>query len=161
MELTTAARRFLLAQAAVTGYVQQRVWKDRLEDVLDGTGQRAIVLKDAGSWSLPQARNTQEYPLLRVEFWADHTRNEDGTIDVEDGMAGARALYRVVDPLIHGVRDVRWGGDDGLFVIGCQRYSEPLPMTGSELATGRPQPTDADAYEAQAVAVLYAVQTIH
>ena len=161
MELTTAVRRYLLAQSAVTGYVQTRVWKDRLEDVLDRTGQRAIVVKDAGSWSVPQARNTQEYPLLRIEFWADHTRDDDDTIAVEDGMSSARALFRVVDPLLHGVRDVRWGGDDGLFVIGCQRYSEPLPMTGSELATGRPQPTDADAYEAQAIAVLYAVQTIH
>lgn len=161
MELTTAARRYLLSQAAVTGYVQTRVWKDRLEDVLDRTGQRAIVVKDAGAWSVPQRRNTQEYPILRIEFWADHTRHDDGTIDVEDGMTSARALYRAVDPLLHGVRDVRWGGDDGLFVIGCSRYSEPLPITASELATGRPVPTDSDAYEAQGVAVLYAVQTIH
>lgn len=161
MELTTAARRYLLAQAAVTGYVQTRVWKDRLEDVLDRTSQRAIVVKDAGAWSVPQRRNTQEYPLLRIEFWADHTRHDDGTIDIEDGMTSARALYRVVDPLLHGVRDVRWGGPDGLFVIGCSRYSEPLPIAANELATGRPVPTDSDAYEAQGVAVLYAVQTIH
>lgn len=164
MELIPAARRHLMQMAVVTGFVQDRVWKDRLEDLLDRTGQRAIVVKRGGGWAMAQPRNTQEYPLLQMEFWADHQRHEDGTIANEDGLTSAMAMYRAVDPLLHGVRDQWWGTTDsspGLWVIGCQRYGEPIPLSENALATGRPVPTDSDSFEAQCIVVNYAVQTVH
>lgn len=164
MEVEAALRRFLLDQAVVTGYVGTRVWKDKLEDVIDGSGQRALVVGRVGGWAPPQLRNTQEYPIVRVEFWADHTRNEDGSIRTEDGLTSCYAMYRAIDPLLHGKRDVRWGvtgSSEGLLIIGCSRYAEPRPLKETALATGQPRPTDADSFEAQAVVCDYAVQTIH
>ena len=164
MELIPAARRHLNDMEVVAGFVQDRVWKDRLEDLLDGTGQRAIVVKRGGGWAMPQPRNTQEYPLLQIQFWADHQRNDDQTIRVEDGLSSAMAMYRAVDPLLHGVRDQWWGATSsttGMWVIGCQRYSEPMPLAENALAIGRPVPTDSDSFEAQCVVVNYAVQTVH
>jgi len=165
MELEAALRRQLLSLPVVTGYVQDRVWKFRLEDDIDGTGQRAIVVSRAGGWASPLPRNTQEFPVARIQFWADHTRNPDGTIATEDGQTSAWAMYRATDPLFHGVRDVRWGadgdGEGGMFVIGCSRWSEPREDSVAALATGRPGSTDSDRLEAACVVVDYAVQVIH
>lgn len=154
MELEAGARAFLLSQPVVTGYVVDKVWKHKLEDVLDGTGGRAIVLKRAGGWTSPQQRNTQEYPKLRVELWADQERNADGTVKEQNGLTSALAMFRAVDPLLHGVRDVRWGE---LFVIGCSRWSEPLPGTSHDTSDVAGE----NGSEASMVFVDYAVQLIH
>lgn len=145
MEIEAGVRRLLLDDPAVSGYVGTKVWKYRLEDALDGSGGRAIVVSRVGGWTSPNELNTQEFPKLRVELWADQSRNEDGTISVNDGESSAFAMFRVVDPLLHGVRDVRWGD---LFVVGCSRYSEPFVDKSSD-------------FEAVRISVDYAVQVIH
>lgn len=164
MELEAAARAHFLSIPAVAGYVGTKVWKHRLEHPIDGTGGRAIVVKRDGGWALPESRNTQEYPLLRVEFWADHTRGANGEILTYDGMTAAQAVYRALDPVIHGVRDQWWGATQdrsGMLVIGCQRYGEPYPSDGSDLAVGQRYKGEADDYESANLIVNYAIQTVH
>ena len=101
-----------------------KVWKYRLEDPVDGSGGRAIVVKRVGGWAGPNAVNTQEFPKIRLELWSDHSRDLDGDVAAYDGLTSAFAMFRAVDPLLHGVRDVRWGA---VFVVGCSRWSEPVP----------------------------------
>lgn len=169
MEVEVAVRKRLLAIPALVGYTTgARVFKDRLDASLDGTGHRAVVVSRVGSWTShpPGSRNTQEYPLVRLTFWADHDRNSSGQMTKANGRANALALHRVVDPVIHGVRDEWWGGPDddptaGLLVIGCTRWSEPIPAGNGALATSRSRSGDAVSYEAEAISVDYAIQTIH
>ena len=133
MEVESAFRRALLASSAVTGYVQQAVWKFRLEDHVDGQGTRAVVLYRDGGWAAPNDMNTPEFPLLTVECWADCTRNHVAgratEKAAEDAIDNAYALYRVVDAVLHPMpRGLRWGAvgsDPGLLVVGGQRWSEP------------------------------------
>ena len=169
MEVEVALRRRLLAIPALVGYTTaERVYKDRLEAVLDGSGRRAAVVARSGAWTShpPGSRNTQEYPLVRITYWADHDRNASKQMTKANGRANALALHRVVDPVIHGIRDEWWGGTEedpttGLLIIGCSRWSEPMPVSDGALASGRPNAGDADSYEAEGIFVDYAIQTIH
>lgn len=145
MEVEAGLRRFLLDDDTVNGYVAGKVWKHRLEDSIDGTGGYAVVVSRTGGWAVPDSVKTAEYPKVRLELWADPTRNDDGTIRQADGETKAFGLFRAVDPLIHGERDARWGE---LVVVSCQRWSEPYVGDTAD-------------FEATKVIVDYAVQLIH
>jgi hypothetical protein len=154
MEVTTGVRAKLLSIAALDSYVAGKVYKDRLEDTLDGSGGRAVVVDVPTGWATPQQVNTQEYPIVRVRLWADHQRDADGNVTVYDGLTSARAMYRSMDSELHGVRDERWGATldrAGLFVVTCQRWTEPVPSAEPERLGS----------EAACLQVLYALQVIH
>ncbi|MDL5159408.1 hypothetical protein [Actinomycetospora termitidis] len=135
MELAPAARRELLSRPAVTGYVQGRVFKYKLDQHVDQKGTRAVVVAPDGGWAQPNPVNTPAFQLLRVECWADCSREDDGHGRLEkaagDAIDNAWALYRAVDRELHppgGIRGVRWGAvgsDPGLLVVTCQRWTEP------------------------------------
>lgn len=127
--MTSAVRRHLLNEPTVTGQVQQRVFKHRLMEKVDGTGKSALVVKRSGGWATPDPRKTIEFPVLVVECWADHARMPGGEIAVANAEDRAWALARVVDVLLHGQRDVWWGtfgSERGLKVVSSRRDSEPV-----------------------------------
>jgi hypothetical protein len=132
MELETAARRFLLADATVRGYVQDRVWKFRLEQKIDGTGQAALVVERSNGWTAPDVVKSMEFPVLRVRSYVDPRRDMDGQIAELDAEDRAYALYRTLDRLLHGRRDV-WmgtvGSAPGLRVVSSARWAEPFMVT--------------------------------
>lgn len=157
MELTTAARKMLLAQADVTGYVQMRVTKHSLLEPVTGTGRSAVVVRQASGWATPDPVQTAEYPLLAVECWADCSRTVDGDPLQDDSIDRALALYRVVDGHLHGKRDVMWGGLQGLRVLSSARDGEPRIWTAKDVK-GRGAP---DFGDSAMVEVLYRVHTHH
>lgn len=128
MELVTAARRHLASQDQVKILFGDWIWKWKLEDKVEGTGRMAIVLRNGGQWSKP-THNSQEYPILVVEVYADHSRMPDGTYPIANGEDRCMQGVREVDRVLHQVdREHRhWpeGDTDGLYVIGCFRGSEP------------------------------------
>lgn len=135
MELETAVRRMLLQDDTVAGYVGSKVFKHALETIVDRTGGRAVVVKRAGGWAIPQPVNTQEYPLLQIECWADCDRDENGDVTTRNAIDKAFALYRAIDPLVHAKRGVTWGAggsSDGLCVVSAQRWSEPVPVESKD-----------------------------
>jgi len=139
VEVAPAARRYLLGQAPVTGYVQQRVYVERLGAQLDGTGQSAVVVRAAGGWAAPDAVGTAEYPVLQVECYSDVTRDPSGKpAGTWDNLTRAWAIYRTVNPLLHGLasRGVTWGGTSGLRVVTCVRRSEPMQADSSSPGRG-------------------------
>lgn len=161
MELETAVRRMLLADNTVAGYVQQKVWKHTLEQKVDGTGGRALVVKRAGSWAQPDQVKTLEYPLLQVECWADVDR-ENGEMLRRNAVDKAFALYRAVDPLLHARRGVVWGAggsEPGLTVVSSVRWIEPVPVDPKDghRAQGDLPPQG----ESAVVWVRYAVACVH
>lgn len=161
MEVEAGVRRHLLNQDAVRGLVGGRVFKHRLEESVDQKGLCAIVVKRNGGWATPDPIQTQEYPLLVVEFWADHSRNADGTFDRRDAEDRAWGMYRAVDPLLHARRGDRWGifgSNPGLIVVSSARWSEPLLITEDDQhrTSGAAIMGDSVMVRAQ-----YAMQVIH
>ncbi|MFE2751565.1 hypothetical protein ACFXGA_06130 [Actinosynnema sp. NPDC059335] len=132
MEVEPAVRRHLLNDQAVRGYVGDRVYKQHLDEHVQGAGKRAIVLRVDGGWSQPDTVQTSEFPLLYIDFWADRSRDSTGRAVADDAMDNARAVYRVTDPLLHARRGERWGSfgtHRGLMVVSSARWSEPIVQT--------------------------------
>jgi len=132
MELETAARKHLLNQVKITNQTGKgatgRIWKFHLEEGLEGTGQAAIVLNSSKQWAKP-GMNSQEYPILVVECYADHSRDDDADQTKDDAMDRAKQLYREVDRVLHQTDRLtrHWpeNDDDGLLILGCFRGTEP------------------------------------
>lgn len=150
MELESAARRRLLDSATIRGYVGDRVWKRELHEVIDGSGKRAIVVRQGLPWNPSDHVQTPEFPLLVVECYSDHSRNEDGEIIEADGVDNARAVWRAVDNELHATGFEMWGGLRGLPVMNCSRWSEGVELTPHV-------PTEA----APCIRGEYAVYTVH
>lgn len=141
MELETAVRRLLLGNQAVAGYVGQKVFKFTLMEPVDQTGGRAVVLSRSGGWAQPDTVKSLEYPLLQVECYADCDRDDNGNVLTRNAVDKAYALYRTIDPLLHAKRDAWWGAggsDDGMKMISCVRWSEPISVESKDQHTGDP-----------------------
>lgn len=130
MEVEAAARRLLIADQTVNGYVNGKVFRYRLEEKIEGTSGRAIVVARNNGWATPDPVTTQEFPILTVKCYADPSRDSEGNIRSTDAEDGAFALWRAVDKLLHGKRDEYWGGpSNGLRVVTSQRWQEPVLIT--------------------------------
>lgn len=139
MELITAARRWLLTLDDVRGYVDSRVYKYRLEEHVDGTGLRAIVLRYGSGWAARDPINTAEFPTLLVDFWADASRDPDGNMIIDDAISNALAMNRALKPHIHGLRDEWWGAggtSPGLRIISAHSWGEPIIETARDVHVG-------------------------
>lgn len=144
MELEAAARRWALADATITGYVVQKVYKYRMMESLDGTGGAALVLKRDGGWTQPDSVQTAERPTLIAQCWADADRDGDGFMLTGNAEEKAWALYRAVAARFHGVRGQRWGvtaDNPGLMVVSCARWAEPIVSFQGNLHAGDPDKT--------------------
>lgn len=137
MEVEAAVRRYLLGDAAVTGYVVDKVWRTGLVEKVDGTGGMAVVVARAGAWATPGPMSSLEFPLVRVECWADPTRDSDGQIVALDAADKAFALSRVCRTrLLSRPRDLmmgRAGSNPGLFVVSIEPDGEAILVTKSDL----------------------------
>jgi hypothetical protein len=137
MELETGARKMLLSDDTIRGYVvsgdETRCYKHRLEVPVTGTGKIAIVVSRNGGWAQPDEVQTVEFPVLRVDVFADPTRFDDGGIRIMDGEDKGAAVLRVVDRLVHGRRGVWWGGPSGVLVVAAQRWREMAFFTQDDL----------------------------
>lgn len=136
MEIDTAVRRMLLVQPSVVGYTGQKVFKNELLEMVDRTGSRAVVVRRNGGYGSAQTVNTDEYPVLTVECWADCDRNEDGSVSVQNAIDKAYAVFRVVDAVMNRRRDVIWGAggtSPGVRVLSCGRASEPMHETAKDM----------------------------
>lgn len=154
MEIESAARKKLLTIAALTGYVGTKVFRHRMLEDVEGTGGSAVVVRRDGEWTRPQMVNTQEYPILVIECWADPDRDPKGGIARGNAEDKAWALHRVIDPVLHGIRGQLWGASEdnvGLLIIGCDRWS-----AGSVIVA-----PPKEGRQSVFVQSKYAVQTVH
>jgi hypothetical protein len=159
MELVPAARRHLLLPSALTGYVQDRVYKHKLVEHVDQKGTRAAVVRTNGGWAQASRANSTEYPILAIDCWADCTRDAQGDKAAEDAIDNAWAVYRATDLLIHGVKGVPWAD---LIVIDAARWSEPTCQTKDEAHGGvGALPYKVELGESAVVTVQYAMTISH
>jgi len=161
VEIEAAVRRMLLADLTVNGYVAGKVFKFRLEE--QPSGGRAVVVRRIGGWTAP-GTGSQEYPLVEVQCWADHSRDAEGLMVKADAEENAWALYRAVMPLMHGVRNQWWGAmgsNPGLLIVGSYRSGEPILFQGKLVGSSPGRGGTHDRGEAMYVSATFAVQTVH
>lgn len=135
MEIDTAARRMLLTRAGVQGYVGTKVFKNEMVENLTGSGGRAVVVRRNGGWDDVQTVNTDEYPHLVVDCYADPDRTPDGEVAVSNGIDKAFALARAVMNEMNRVRDEWWGAggtDPGVRVLSCGKVGDPIAETAKD-----------------------------
>lgn len=136
VEVETAMRRYLIAQAGVNGYVVGKVYRHRLEVPVEKTGGAAIVLRRNGGWAQRDPVKTSEFPIVQVRVIADPTRDDDGNVAKGDALDRAWAVQRAITPTLHGLRDV-WmgavGSNRGLRVITCQAWGEPMELMDRDM----------------------------
>lgn len=161
MEVDAAVRRELLNDPTVTGYVVDKVFRRSLWDNLEVLkGARAIVVKRGTGWAIPQRKNTQEYPTIFLECWADGDRDADGNLVIDNGIDNAFALYRAADNVLHMKDEGIWGAygtSPGLEVIGCARAAEPMPFGPKDVSLDYQVQMDTYRY----VQVPYNLQVVH
>lgn len=163
MEIETAARKHLLTFASVRGYVQEKVYKYSLLQHVDGTGGLALVVRRSNGWTNPDVLNTQEFPVLMIDCWADCDR-ENGEPVLDNSADKAFALYRVVDKILHGRIDEWWGAvgnDTGLRVIQSSRGAEPFFATAKDVHGGSGNSPDTPRGESTVVTVSYNLTVAH
>lgn len=149
MEVVSGLRRFLLNDTTVAGYVQHRVWKDKLFEQIDGTGSRAVVVRTFNQHRLKDLTKTAEYPIVQTLCFADHSRDVDGLVVSHDAEDSARALWRAVDNALHGVRGV-WMGD----VLAVWATLHQYPTVGD------PHKPWGEAQEAAHIVAAYAFEAV-
>jgi hypothetical protein len=162
VEVETAAKRYLEQELTVRGMVADRVYKRKLEEHVDKTGKRALVVRRDGGWTSPDRVQSSEYPVLAVDCWADNSRDAEGLKMGDDAEDNAWALYRVVDPLLHRIRSAWWGtggSREGLRIIESTRWQEPWCQTKAESHGGVAYSVELG--ESAVVTARYAVWTAH
>jgi len=130
VEVETAARRYLLAQSAVAAYVGTKVFKFKLEELINGSGGAAIVLNRVSSWAGSNPVNSSRFPILAVDVTTDSSRDDLGEITTVDATDKAYAATGVVIPLftypsLRGQWIGAVGSNPGLYVISSAMWREP------------------------------------
>ena len=164
MELESAVRRHLLSCQALNGYVAGRVFRHRLEEKVDGTGNMAVVVRRGRAWAPLDTVRIVEFPTLIVDFYADPSRTVDGLISQADAEDRAFAMYRAANPDLHGARDEwwgAWGSNPGLLVISCHRLTEPEVSDGPVGGGSRAGAILDSLGDSVRVSVGYGVETVH
>jgi hypothetical protein len=165
VEVESAVRRHLLGDAGVNGYADGRVYRHRLQEKVDGTGLMAFVVLRNNGWATPYPTGEQEYPIVRVECWADPSRDEEGQVTQADApdraWAGARAVVRAMRWPIRGRMMGAVGSNPGLLVISVARRSEGFLVTeGDRHSSGGRSIVDAMG-DSVKVVVEFNMSTVH
>jgi hypothetical protein len=128
VEIDAAARRRVMSIVPIVGYVQSKVFRFRLEQTVQGTGGRAIVVTRQAGWQTPDPVQTYASPMLWIDCYADPDRDQAGL------MVQAYAVARCLD-VLHNERDTYWGAvgsNPGLRVVYCGKAGEPRLMTDAD-----------------------------
>jgi len=74
--------------------------------VVEGTGKVCIVLFCNGPWSSPSRNHTTEFPLLRVNIYADPDRDENSAPTKHNAEDKIDQVYKLIKPLFHDAANV-------------------------------------------------------
>lgn len=125
MEIVTVVRKMLLGSDAVKGYVGDRIYKHRLEESVEGTGKRAIVVARGPNWRKVEFGGS-EFPLVKVGCFADSSRDANGLVSVHDCEDSALAMARVVrEVLVQLPAMVEVVSGSGLWLLGSSVWTGP------------------------------------
>jgi hypothetical protein len=66
--------------------------------IIENSQTVGIVINEADEWDAPNTYNSQQFPRLQVDIWADSSRNRDGSVakrDADDKIARVQAAIEV------------------------------------------------------------------
>jgi hypothetical protein len=105
---------------------------------VEGTQKCLIVVTENGTWSPPNSYNTQRFPRVFVDIWADPTRNSNGSVKISDAKDKIEVIVKRVNSHLHTVDQARpngmpliWGTAEqiadktGVVVNGSQQLDGP------------------------------------
>jgi hypothetical protein len=90
------------------------VFNEDLFQVIEGTGQAAIVCSDAGHYSVAPPMTTPQHLRLAVRFWVDPLRDGNGNITETSGatIARGKAIFVILNTYLHRISgDAQMWGD--------------------------------------------------
>lgn len=139
-DLLSACREHLLDQAAIVTLVGSDpkyanwVFRNKLPTQVEGSGMVAIVLARRGEWAQPNQHNSMQFPRLRVECYADSTRDTQKRVTSEDAEDRAFDAQNLVADFLHDCGNVThsWGTTETLRIVGCLKITEPFPTPVDE-----------------------------
>ena len=144
MEIEAAARRHLLADNTVNGYLAGRAYAFKLKTLVTPHGHRALVLYRGNPWAQTERYEHAgaEFPTLVLDCWSDHSRDGDGEMLHPDRVQNAYALWRAAHNLIHNQRPgTIWGrssSNPGVLINTCSLWAGPPHLDGEGHRTGIP-----------------------
>jgi hypothetical protein len=137
MEIESSIRRYVLGLPVVAA-VGQKVFKFRLEELIDGTGSSAIVINRGAGWASPDPVKSTEFPRLIIDAVSDPTRDDTGAITTSDAADKAFAVARQIIPWftfpnLRGEYIGAVGSNPGLYVVSSQQWAEPRLISLGDL----------------------------
>jgi hypothetical protein len=97
------------------------VFRDGLPVRLEQTGKRAVVVSNGTPTSMYANARRPYGNNVQIRFYADHTRELDGDVPLEDGLDRAWAMFGLVDQLLNHDKPLR---NDPF--VQLDRTSQPL-----------------------------------
>ncbi len=83
---------------------------------IEGTQKCLIVINEGPQWTSPNTHNTLKFPTLYVDIWADPTRNDDGSVRVENAKNKIENIQKQVDRILNRMDSGTDAG--GLIIFG-------------------------------------------
>lgn len=93
---------------------------------IEGTSSCAIVLSHEGSWSSSNTHNTLAFPRVRVQCWADDTRDAAKNVTAQDARDKSWAVWLAVRAHWHRPYGFSEQWSDHVRVIGSYCLDEPV-----------------------------------
>lgn len=133
----------------------QWVFVDKPQVKLENTEKALIVISTYRPWAGMNLHNTQEFPTVIVDIYADPTRNSDNSVQIEDAELKIAPIAKIVKRHFHTVnmsgpngQALQWGtqaqvdANQGQFVSGSHLVDESeatdLPnIQGAQVASYR------------------------
>lgn len=133
----------------------QWVFMDKPSVAIENTGKALIVVLPYEPWASMNRHNTQQFPTVIVDIWADPTRNADKSIMTDDAEMKIDAIEKLVLKHFHtanldlpGGQTLHWGtatqvsSKTGVWVNGSHlidgpRYRDVANVPGAKVASYR------------------------
>jgi hypothetical protein len=62
-----------------------------------------LVVSDSGTWQTPNPHNTNRFPAIYIDVWASPTRNDDGSVKMDDAEDLIEKIMAALMPVFHTV----------------------------------------------------------
>lgn len=100
------------------------LFKDLPPHEVPGTGSVFVTVGQGGTWGRDAYHRGAHHPLMVVNIYSDHSRDEQGEVTKHDARNKALAVFDYLDALLDGMTQATWPE-----IITCRRDSEPTFIT--------------------------------
>lgn len=99
--------------------------------MVENSQKSLIVITHEGSWAAANDYNTEQFPRIAVDIWADPQRNDDHSVALDDTEDKIEAVLKIVKKHLHRVSNSNPDGTSIFF--GTVRIHSTKFTTGPEI----------------------------